>query len=68
MTNNFIFTIILLTSLFCFGQNKITITGKVLDIENNEPLSFASVSVQNSNYGTITNEHGLFKLILKGKV
>lgn len=68
MTNHFIFTITLLSALFCFGQNKITIKGKVLDAENKEPLSFASVSVQNSNYGTITNEEGDFKLILKDKV
>ena len=68
MTKNLFLTITLLWFVFCFGQDKISITGKVLDAENNEPLSFVSVSVQNSNYGTITNEKGQFKLILKEKV
>jgi hypothetical protein len=51
------------------GQNSksnsvLSISGTVVDAENNKPLSFASVGIVNKANGTITNTSGLFELNL----
>ncbi|MFC2118845.1 carboxypeptidase-like regulatory domain-containing protein, partial [Bacteroidota bacterium] len=60
-----IFLVIVL-SLFCFplsfSQETNDITGFVLDVETNEPISYISVFVANSTRGTITNDKGFFDL------
>ena len=38
----------------------ITISGKILDEESGEPLSFASIGLENSSLGTISNTQGEF--------
>jgi hypothetical protein len=43
-------------------QDLITIRGKVVDSETNSPLVFATVTVQGSNVGIITNIDGEFTL------
>lgn len=45
-----------------YGQ---IIEGKVLDNSTNSPLEYASIGVINTRYGTITNEHGKFRLEIK---
>ena len=46
-------------SFLAEGQ-KITISGKVVDLETNEPLPFSSVSIKGKSIGTITNADGDF--------
>jgi hypothetical protein len=43
----------------CVGQS---ISGNVINEATQEPLSYASIGVINTNFGTITNEKGFFKL------
>ena len=40
------------------------INGKVFDVSTNEPLSFATVTLQNTSYGALTDENGDF--VIKG--
>ncbi len=54
----------LITLLFCFttfAQN-IAIRGIIKDAVTKEPIIAASIGVQNSGLGTITNEEGVFQL------
>jgi len=37
-------------------------TGKVVDADSDEPLPFASIGLNGSAYGTISNEDGFFKI------
>ena len=49
-----------MASLVSFGQNaRQTISGSVTDAEGN-PLASAHVHAENTNYGAITNENGVF--------
>lgn len=57
-----LFVLSLFFSLHISGQ---TITGKVLDVSNGEPLIYASIGVIETSYGTITDEKGNFKLEIK---
>ncbi|MET6991678.1 carboxypeptidase regulatory-like domain-containing protein [Sediminicola arcticus] len=57
----------MLTCTTLLAQEKITITGQLLEESTNEPLSFANVSVTNSATntlvtGAITDENGRFKI------
>jgi hypothetical protein len=49
-------------------QDFITIRGKVVDATSREPLVFASVGVQESNIGIITNLDGEFSLKIDGSL
>jgi len=55
--------ILCLFSVLIFGQT--TITGKIIDSETKEPLSYSSLAVLNSSTGTMTNAYGEFELTLK---
>ncbi|MFT5640870.1 MAG: hypothetical protein ACI9A7_000968 [Cyclobacteriaceae bacterium] len=65
---------VLLTFLISFviscvpvlGQN-ILITGSVTDAETNDPLPFATVGINNSAFGTVSNGDGFFELSLPEK-
>ncbi|MFD0836555.1 carboxypeptidase-like regulatory domain-containing protein [Mariniflexile aquimaris] len=64
------FTISLLSifiSLIVHSQEK-TITGKVLNFENNEPLAYVNIGIKNKTVGTVSNNNGLFNLSLNDKV
>ncbi len=50
--------------MFCFAQNKATLSGKVTDANNGEPLVGATVSVPKTNIGTFTDDKGKFNLEL----
>ena len=51
----------LLSSLFVNAQSdRKTISGKILDKENNEPIAFASIYLKGQNIGTTSNEEGEF--------
>lgn len=59
MRRSFILLIFFGLSFWGFSQN-ITISGKVVDKETLEPLSFASIGVKGKSIGTITNLSGEF--------
>jgi hypothetical protein len=45
----------------CLGQVEyITISGKIIDSETSEPLPFASIAIENSSIGTVSNNDGDF--------
>ena len=46
------------------GQDKITLSGYISDIENNETLIGVSIIFPELKYGTITNEYGFYSLTL----
>ncbi len=50
--------------LFLASQAQITISGKVQDADNKEPLQGASVFAQNTTRGTVTDKDGNFTLYL----
>lgn len=53
-------SIVLIVSLIAHGQNPITLKGKVTDIDSNEPLPYASISIKGKPIGTVTNADGEF--------
>lgn len=57
-----LFLIILLPII---GYAQTTIKGKIIDQVSKKPLSFASIAVQNSSTGTMSNDAGNFTLLLK---
>lgn len=57
--------LVLILSLIGFTSfSQVSINGKVVDAENKEPLSGASVFAQNTTRGTTTDQSGNFKLYL----
>ena len=44
-----------------------TITGKVWNLKNNEPLAYVNIGIKNKSIGTVSNKNGLFKLFLNDK-
>jgi hypothetical protein len=52
-------TAILCTSL-CSAQSFVTISGKIVDSQTQEPLAYASVTIKNTPAGTIANSEGQF--------
>lgn len=55
--------LIILLPVISFAQ--MTIKGKIIDQVSKKPLSFASIAVQNSSTGTMSNDAGNFTLLLK---
>ena len=68
--------IILLFIILCIGLTRASaqhsITGKVLDATNQEPIPFASVTIKNVKSGTTTNNNGNLNFtnnnIIDGKI
>jgi hypothetical protein len=54
-------------SIIIHSQEK-TITGKVWNFENNEPLAYVNIGIKNKTVGTVSNNNGLFNLSLNDKV
>ncbi len=54
-------------NLIVHSQEK-TISGKVLNFENNEPLAYVNIGIKNKTVGTVSNNNGLFNLSLNDKV
>ncbi len=57
--------IFLLTICSFIGYAQFTVSGKIVDAENKEPLNSASVYCQNTTIGTTTTKEGEFSLQLK---
>ncbi|WP_235295663.1 TonB-dependent receptor [Portibacter marinus] len=58
---NFYFLVFILLSSSVLAQG--TITGRVFDKKNSEPIEFATVFVQESGDGTITDSDGEFNIV-----
>ncbi len=57
----FIVLFLSLTSSIFWAQGG-KVIGKVFDVNTNEPLSFATVILQNTNFGAVSNELGEFSI------
>lgn len=60
---NFIYIFLTLISLSATSQD-IAITGTVKDITTLMPIQGVSISIQNKNIGTITNDEGQFRILV----
>jgi hypothetical protein len=61
----FLSILITLLTSFGFAQDKVTISGSVIDASTGEDLIGATVFDQNSSKGAVTNTYGFFSLTLK---
>ncbi len=60
--NKFTLIIIGICLLPIFSHAQITLTGKVTDTEKDEPIPYATVYIDGTSLGTITDESGAFTL------
>ena len=72
MKNIFLLFSLVLISFFSFAQNKATVSGRVFDENTNQPLPFATVTINSGNKiitGSISGEDGRFVIsgIAKGE-
>jgi hypothetical protein len=56
----FILHFFLLVVFTATGQSVLTISGSLVDSENNEPLVFASIGIKNASVSTVSNSQGKF--------
>lgn len=54
------FIIILIWNASAFAQHSLTISGKVVDAETNEPLQYASIGIKGKSLSTVSNLQGEF--------
>jgi hypothetical protein len=59
-----IYWLLSLFTIFGFSQEKVTLSGVVSDINNNETLIGVSVYIAELNIGTYTNEYGFYSITL----
>ena len=57
----------ILTLLFYGIFTAQTINGKIVSRENNEPIPFARIGIEKSEYGTTSDENGNFSIDLSNK-
>ncbi|MCK9425303.1 MAG: DUF5686 and carboxypeptidase regulatory-like domain-containing protein [Ignavibacteriaceae bacterium] len=58
-------TFLLFLSIFSqmdFAQNKVSLSGKIVDAATGEALIFANVRIANTSIGSITNKEGFFEI------
>lgn len=61
-----LFAILTALSIFNFcNAQQVSLKGKIVDSENNEPLFFANIRILNTSAGTTSNKNGDFELKLK---
>lgn len=53
----FLFTLLISSR----AQDYITISGRIIDVETKEPLSFSTISIQNTPIGVVANDTGEFE-------
>jgi len=56
--------ILLLICTRLASQNKIYLSGKIVDHQSNKEIEFANIGIAGKNVGTISNEDGDFELII----
>ena len=59
--------IVLFISLTAYSQEK-KVSGKVWHIETNAPLPYVNIGIENKTVGTVSNNNGVFELLLNDKV
>lgn len=59
---NFCLTIIMLLIINTIFAQKTLLTGKILEVNTNEPIVGANVSIKGTNRGTITDHTGQYAL------
>ncbi len=62
----FIASICLQISLFSYSQE--TLSGKIQNYNNGEPLAYVNIGIKNKSVGTVSNKDGIFKLILNDNI
>ena len=62
MKNLLVLLLMLCLHLAVFAQNTGTVSGKVTDKQNGEPLVGATVSIRGSNASVVTDNNGSFKI------
>ncbi len=58
----FLLTILIFTFLHASGQETYSVSGRVIDATNREPLPFVNIVINNSNTGGTTDIDGKFRL------
>lgn len=53
-------------SVIVYSQEK-KISGKVWNFENNKPLPYVNIGIKNKTVGTVSNDNGMFELLLNDK-
>ena len=64
---NFLALVFLFISIVSNSQDK-TISGKVWNYENNEPMSYVNIGIANKTVGTVSSHKGQFTLTLNDNV
>lgn len=59
-------TTLLFLLFLCFLMNAQIISGKILSKEENQPIPYAKIAIDNQNAGSIADEKGNFKIDLTG--
>ena len=54
--------ILLSLSVFTSTYGQVTITGKILEQNSNNPIPYVNIGILNSQYGTISNSDGSFSI------
>lgn len=62
---NILFAVFIILPMLAAKAQTYTISGKLYDIKNNRPLSFGTVHIADTTYGTVTDEYGEFILKVK---
>ena len=57
-----LFTIFLMLTSFINAQNKGNLNGRILDIQSQQPLPGATIVLEGSGIGVVTNEEGYFSI------
>ena len=67
MIRHFFFSVIFLciTQIVTYSQQPEYIRGKVIDSKTNQPLSYATILLKNSQVGIFTNAEGDFRVLNK---
>lgn len=60
-------TILLVISTIVYSQEK-KVSGNVWNSETNQPLPYVNIGIKNKTVGTVSNNNGLFKLLLNDQV
>jgi hypothetical protein len=59
---NILLFIILLSSFYCFSQEKFTLSGTISDTNSNETLIGVNITIPELKIGAITNEYGFYSI------
>ncbi len=63
MNRIFVFYWLITSAFFCLGQQKYTISGKVIETESGTPVPFANVKLTGTTIGTTTDFEGYYTLV-----